>query len=80
MLPEHCQVQRVPLAHPGCPLRVVPLVVPFERVRVDQRRQRPAVDHQPRDERAELLRREDVDLEHPDRMRADGAVEELVDP
>lgn len=37
------------------------------------------MDHQPRDEGAELGGGEEVDFEHGDGVRADGAVEEGVD-
>lgn len=46
---------------------------------MQQRAQRAPPDHQPRDERAELLGREEVDLEHARVVRADRAVPELVD-
>lgn len=48
-------------------------------VGVQQRAQRAAVDDQPRDERAELLGREQVDLEHGRHVRADRLVPDLVD-
>ena len=43
-----------------------------------QRAQRASVDHQPSDKRTELRRRHDVDLEHADRVRADGFVPDAV--
>lgn len=46
---------------------------------MNQSAQRTAVDNQPRDESAELRRREEVDFEHSHGVWADGPVEEAVD-
>lgn len=58
---------------------MIPLVLTLHRVRMHQGTQRPAINHQPWDKRPELRGREQVDLEHGDGMRADGAIEERVD-
>lgn len=49
------------------------------RVGVDQDTERAAVDDEPGNEGAELRRREDVHLEHGDRVWADGLLPEPVD-
>lgn len=48
-------------------------------VGMDQGAERATVDDEPRDEGPELCRREDVDLEHGDRVRSNGLVPELID-
>lgn len=56
---------------------MIPHIVPG--IRVQQRRQRAAVDDEPGDEGAKLLGGEQVDLEHARVVRADGPVPQLVD-
>ena len=56
------------------------LALPRRRVRVHEDGQRAPVNGEPWDEGAELDRREEVDLEHRDGVRADGLVPEFVDP
>ena len=49
------------------------------RVRMDKSTQRATVDDEPGDKGAKLLRREEVDFEHGDRVRANGTFADLVD-
>lgn len=84
---EQIIVKRQPLPHPDRPLRVIPqlrlslrLTLPRFRVRMYENGKRAPVDGEPRDEGAELRRREEVDLEHGDGVRADGLVPEPIDP
>src|SRR5690242_4719933 len=57
-------------------------MVPFFVVCIgmDESGQRTSVDHQPRDEGAKLLRREQIDFKHADRMRAKRSIPNFVDP
>lgn len=73
------QIQRNPLPQPRRPLRMIPLLLLIRRIRMNQDTQRPPMDNQPGDERAELRRCEEVHLEHGDGVWADGLVEEGVD-
>lgn len=84
-------VQRQPLAHPDGALRMVAQVrlerrrgalalALLDGVGVDQHRERAAPDGEPRDEGAELRRREQVHLEHRHGVRPDRHVPEAVDP
>ena len=74
---EQRQIQGHLLAHPRRPLRMIPLL--HVRVRMDECAQRATVDDEPGDKGAKLLRREEVDFERGDRVRADGALADLVD-
>lgn len=76
---KQSQIEWNPFPQPRRPLRMVPLIFAFHGVRMHQGAQRPAIDHQPRDERSELCGREQVDLEHSDGVWADGTIEECVD-
>lgn len=58
---------------------MIPLLFLIRRIRMNQHAKRPAMNHQPRDERAELRGCEQVDFEHGDGVWADGFVEECVD-
>lgn len=57
--PQHLCMQRKPLPHPRRPLRMIPLLLPrLLRIRMYQRRQRSAIDHQPTHKGSKLRRRE----------------------
>ena len=56
---------------------MIPNVIP--RIRMNQRTKRPPPHHQPTHKRAKLLRTEYIHLEHPDRVRAHGPLEQRVD-
>ena len=55
---------------------MIPHILP--RIRMHQHAQRAPPHHQPAHERPELLRREQVHLEHPDRVRPDRPLEQRV--
>ena len=57
---------------------MIPHIVP--RIRMNQRAQRPPPNHQPTDKSPKLLRRENIHLEHPDRVRAYRSLHQRVDP
>ena len=59
---QQIRIQRPRLPHPRRQLRVVP--IPIIRVRVDEHAQWAAVHSEPGEERARLVRREGVHLEH----------------
>lgn len=48
-------------------------------IRMNKSTQRTAINHQPRNKCAELLRSKEVDLEHACDVRSNGPVEEFVD-
>lgn len=50
---EHSQTERIRLAHPSCPLSVVSFLIIC--IWMEQRRERPSVNHQPRNESTKLL-------------------------
>lgn len=62
---------------PSSPLPVISNIIPC--IRMHQRAQRPPPNHQPRNKGPKLRRREDIHLEHPDRVRAYGSLEQRVD-
>lgn len=76
-LSQSPKTQRHGLSHPRRPLRMIPHLVVG--VRMHERAQRTPINHQPRDKGPELLRREKVHFEHPQRVRADGLRPEAVD-
>lgn len=79
-LPKQPQIQRQPLPQPRRALRMIPNLLALRiRIRMHQRTQRPAVDHQPGNKSPELGGCEQVHFEHGDGVRADGVVEEAVD-
>ena len=65
------------LHSPSSPLTMIPNIIP--RIRMNQRTKRPPPHHKPAHKLPKLLRSEHSHLEHPDRVRADGALEERVD-
>ena len=72
----HQQKKKVDL--PSRPLTMIPHII--SRIRMDQRAQRPPPNHQPTDKSPKLLRRENIHLEHPDRVRAYRSLHQRVDP
>ena len=56
---------------------MIPNIIPG--IRMNQRAQRPPPNHQPPHKSPKLLRREDVHLEHSDRVRAYRPLEQRVD-
>ena len=63
---------------PSRPLPMIPNIVP--RIRMHKSAQNPPPNHQPRHKGPKLLRREEIHLEHPDRMRTHGLFHQWVDP
>lgn len=59
---------------------MIPLLLPFTlSIRMNQSREWPAINHQPRYERPKLSGSEYIHLEHSQDMRTNGSVPELVD-
>jgi hypothetical protein len=56
---------------------MIPNIIP--RIRMNQRTKRPPPHHKPAHKRAKLLRTENVHLEHPNRVWANGSLEHRVD-
>lgn len=48
-------------------------------VRMNERTQPAAINHQPRDKSTKLLRGQKINLEHADDVRAEGSIEESID-
>ncbi len=71
------QIQGQPVSHPGSSLCMIPLLI--VRIGMYQGAQRASMDHQPRDERPELLWSEQVHFKHGHRVWPNGSVPYLVD-
>lgn len=64
---------------PSRPLRMIPLSISIPSIRMNQRRKRAPINHQPGNKRSELRWREEVDFEHCYGVGTYGFVPELVD-
>lgn len=77
---QNRQIQRQPLPQPRRPLRVISQLLPFRGgIRMQQRTERAPIDDQPRHKGPELRRRQQIHLEHGDRVRPHRPVKEAVD-
>jgi hypothetical protein len=77
-LTEGFQMQRQRRAHPRRSLGMITDLIVG--VGMYQSAERTSIDHQPADKCSELHWGEDIHLEHCDWMRADGSIEDFINP